>query len=99
MLFLDEQKAGITREKMVGALKAEGVRASVWEYPEQHNYTIYHEAKWWHHPPVIPTSMPGGAQVNKSHFFIPLFYGEQPELVEQYVKAFEKVWANRAKLA
>ena len=99
MLFLDEQKAGITREKMVGALKAEGVRASVWEYPEQHNYTIYHEAKWWHHPPVIPTSMPGGMQVNKSHFFIPLFYGEQPELVEQYVKAFEKVWANRAKLA
>jgi perosamine synthetase len=99
MLFLDEKKAGITREKMLAALKAEGVRASVWNYPEQHNFTIYHEAKWWHHAPVIPESMPGGAQVNNSHFFVPLFYGEAPELIEQYAKAFEKVWANRAKLA
>lgn len=99
MLFLDEKKAGFSRAAMIKALKAEGVGASVWEYPEQHNFTIYSEAKWWHHPPVIPTSMPGGTQVNKSHFFLPLFHGEAAELIDQYVKAFEKVWAHRADLA
>jgi dTDP-4-amino-4,6-dideoxygalactose transaminase len=99
MLFLDEKKAGFSRAAMVKALKAEGVGASVWEYPEQHTFTIYGEPQWWHHPPVIPTSMPGGAQVNKSHFFLPLFHGEATELIEQYVKAFEKVWAHRADVA
>ena len=40
------------------ALKAEGVRVSVWDYPEQHKLKIYSEAKWWHHPPTIPSSGP-----------------------------------------
>jgi perosamine synthetase len=99
MLFLDEKKAGFSRASMIKALKAEGVGASVWEYPEQHYFTIYSEPKWWHHPPVIPKSMPGGLQVNKSHFFLPLFHGEATELIDQYAKAFEKVWAHRAELA
>jgi hypothetical protein len=75
------------------------VRASVWEYPEQHRYHIYTEAKWWHHPPVIPESMPGGDQVNKTHFFLPLFFGEDQEFIDQYAAAFEKVWAHRSALA
>jgi len=99
MLFLDEKKAGFSREAMLQARKAEGVSASVWVYPEQHHFTIYREAKWWHHPPVIPEKMPGGDQVNKTHFFVPLFHGEAGELIDQYVKAFEKVWAHRSELA
>jgi hypothetical protein len=74
------------------------VRASFWDYPEQHKLKIYSEAKWWHHPPVIP-DLPGTREVNKTHIFPPLFYGEAPELLDQYVKAFEKVWANRAAVA
>jgi perosamine synthetase len=99
MLFLDEKKAGFKRDALVKALKAEGVRATVWDYPEQHKMYIYSEAKWWHHPPVIPKSMPGDEQVNKTHLFVPLFYGEAPELIDQYVKAFEKVWAHKSELA
>ena len=104
MLFFDEKKAGFSRDVLLKALKAEGARASVWGggfgggYPEQHKYKIYSEAKWWHHSPKIPSVLPGTEQVNRTYFFVPLFYEDVPELVEQYAQAFEKVWAHRAQL-
>jgi dTDP-4-amino-4,6-dideoxygalactose transaminase len=99
MLFLDEAKAGITRGQLLKALQAEGVSASSGAYPEQHRYKIYSEEKWWHHKPVIPDVLPGTAQVNKSCVYLPLFYEDVPELIEQYGKAFEKVWAHREDVA
>ena len=99
MLLLDSAKAGFSREALLKALRSEGVRASMWDYPEQHRLKIYSEAKWWHHSPVIPPSMPGNAQVNATHIFLPLMHGDAPELIEQYVKAFEKVWGHRGELA
>ena len=99
MLLLDEAKAGFSRAALLKALRAEGVRASVWDYPEQHKLKIYSEAKWWHHQPEIPASLPGTAQVNRTHIFLPLCYGEAPELLQQYAAAFEKLWAHRAELA
>jgi len=99
MLLLDEAKAGVRRDDLVKALVAEGVRASVWDYPEQHRMRIYAEAKWWHHPPVIPEHMPGNAQVNRTHLFLPLLFGEAAEVIDQYASAFEKVWAHRAEVS
>jgi len=99
MLFIDCEGLGLSRDKLIKALNAEGVRASFWDYPEQHKLKIYSEAKWWHHPPAIPASMPGNAHVNSHHIFLPVIYGEAPELIEQYVRAFEKVWAHRAEVA
>ena len=99
MLLLDLKKIGCSRDALVKALKAEGVRASFWDYPEQHKLKIYSEAKWWHHPPQVPESMPGNAWINANHIFLPLFYEEAPELVGQYAKAFEKVWSHRTTLA
>ena len=99
MLLLDFAKAGFSRDALLKALRAEGVRASVWDYPEQHKLKIYSEAKWWHHAPVIPPSMPGNSLVNSTHIFLPLMHGDGSELIEQYVKAFEKVWAHKAELA
>jgi len=95
MLFMDFKKLGFSRDSLVKALKAEGVRANFWDYPQQHKLKIYSEAKWWHHPPTIPASMPGNAWVNANHIFLPVFYGKAPELIGQYSKAFEKVWANK----
>ncbi|NUM54515.1 MAG: DegT/DnrJ/EryC1/StrS family aminotransferase [Candidatus Hydrogenedentes bacterium] len=95
LLFVDYKQAGITRDALVKALKAEGVNASFWDYPQQHKLAIYSEAKWWHHPPTIPESMPGNEYVNANHIFMPLVYDDAPELIEQYVRAFEKVWAHR----
>jgi hypothetical protein len=37
--------------------------------------------------------------VNTTHFFMPLLHGEVPDLIDQYAKAFEKVWAHRDALA
>jgi hypothetical protein len=30
---------------------------------------------------------------------LPLIHGEAPELIEQYGKAFEKVWARRSEVS
>ncbi len=98
MLLIDFAKLGIPRVTIVKALRAEGVPAGFWDYPEQHKLKIYSEAKWWHHPPRIPESMPGNEWVNKNHIFVPCHYEEAPELIDQYAKAFEKVWAHRKAL-
>jgi dTDP-4-amino-4,6-dideoxygalactose transaminase len=99
LLFMDFKKLGFARETLVKALQSEGVHARFWDYPEQHKLKIYSEAKWWHHRPQIPESMPGNAYVNANHIFLPLFYGEAREVIVQYVRAFEKVWAHRTQLA
>lgn len=99
MLFIDEAKAGCPKDKLVKALQAEGVRVMPGKYDEQHKYRLYSEAKWWHHPVQIPSELPGTTQVNRTAIKLPVFYEEAGELIEQYVKAFEKVWAKRSELA
>jgi len=99
MLLLDFKKLGFSRDALVKSLKAEGADVNFWDYPEQHKLKIYSEAKWFHHAPTIPASMPGNAYINANHVFLPLFYGQAPELIDQYVAAFEKVWAHRAEVA
>ena len=98
ILFLDKSKTGAGKDALVKALQAEGVRIQHCVYEEQHKYALYSEAKWWHHPPEIPRDLPGTTQVNRTAVRLPLFYEEAPELLEQYAKAFEKVWAHRSQL-
>ncbi len=101
MLLLDEKKAGFTRNQALKALQAEGVRFGGFSggYPEQHKYKLYSEAKWWHHPVNVPATLRGTEHVNRTALHLPLFYEDAPELENQYVKAFEKVWARRGELA
>ncbi|HNX33494.1 MAG TPA: DegT/DnrJ/EryC1/StrS family aminotransferase [Kiritimatiellia bacterium] len=98
MVLVDFKALGVSRDAVVKALKAEGVDVGFWDYPLQHKMKIYAEAKWWHHPPVLPEKMPGGDHVNANHLMLPLFYGDASEVNGQYVKAFEKVWAHRSEL-
>ena len=98
ILFFDEKKAGFSREAARKALRAEGVQASTAAYPEQHKFTIYREPQWWSHAPEVPDHLPGCEQVNGSTLRLRLFHDDEPELMEQYVRAFEKVWAGRARL-
>ena len=97
MLFIDEALAGMSRAACVMALAAEGVRASASSYPLQHKMPLYAEAKWWHHAPAIP-ELPGSEQANRTAISLPMFTSDVPELVDQYAKAFEKVWAHRKEL-
>jgi dTDP-4-amino-4,6-dideoxygalactose transaminase len=98
VLFLDEAAAGMSRKDMVAALKAEGVSIASGDYPEQHKNVMYTEAKWWHHKPIVP-DLPGTTRVNATAVNVGLMRIEAPELVEQYARAFEKVWAHRKELA
>ena len=98
-IFIDEAKAGAPIGELLKALQAEGVHASPGPYDAQHKYALYHEAKWWHHPVVIPDDLKGTTQVNKQAVDLPIFRTEAEELVDQYVKAFEKVWAHRTELS
>ena len=79
-------------------LAAEGVRASALSYTLQHKLPLYAEDQWWHHKPEIP-DLPGSEKANATCLALPYFTTEAPELVDQYVKAFEKVWAHRKELA
>lgn len=97
-LFIDEKEAGMTRQKCVAALRAEGVNAGAHSYTLQHKLALYREPQWWHHPPVIP-ELPGSEKANLTAITLPCFTSEAPEMIDQYIKAFEKVWANRKSLA
>jgi perosamine synthetase len=98
ILFLDEAKAGISRVVLVKALQAEGVRASAHRYPLQHKFALYKEQRWWHHLPSI-SELPGSEQANRTAVALPYFTAAVPELVDQYVKAFDKIWVHRDQLA
>ena len=98
MLFIDEKESGMPRDKAVAALQAEGVRISGTYYTLQHELPLYTEDEWWHHKPVIP-DLPGSRQANQTSMGLPYFTKEVPELVDQYIAAFEKVWAHRKELA
>jgi dTDP-4-amino-4,6-dideoxygalactose transaminase len=97
MLFLDEAKAGASRAKLVKALQAEGVRATAYSYRLQHTCALYREAQWWHHTPVLP-ELPGSEEANRTAIALPYFTTDVPELVDQYARAFKKVWASRKEL-
>jgi perosamine synthetase len=98
LVFIDPAKAGMSREACVKALQAEGVNVTAYSWSLLHNYVIFHEEKWWHHLPARPDKMPGCDEANRTAMTLPYFTSEVPELIDQYAKAFEKVWAHRNEL-
>ncbi len=99
ILFVDEAKAGFSREKAIEALQAEGVDVSAFNWTLLHTYPLMSESKYWRHLPVLPDAVPGCDEANRQAIQLPYWTSDQPELVEQYAAAFEKVWANKKKLA
>jgi dTDP-4-amino-4,6-dideoxygalactose transaminase len=101
IMFIDEKKAGMSRDAAVKALQAEGVDVSAFSWKLLHTYPIFSEPQWWRHMPVLPApdSIPGCDEANRTAIQLPYWTTDQPELVEQYAQAFEKVWAHREELA
>ncbi|MBP8132183.1 MAG: DegT/DnrJ/EryC1/StrS family aminotransferase [Candidatus Hydrogenedentes bacterium] len=97
LMFIDEKKVGMSRETAVKALQAEGVDVGEYSWTLLHTYPIFSEEKWWRHMPVLPApdSVPGCDEANRTAIRLPYWTSEQPELVDQYAAAFEKVWAHR----
>ncbi len=98
-LFLNETEAGMSRDTCVKALKAEGVSlVSAGKAQFLCDDPLFREAKWWHHLPVIADKFPGAREVDKRGIGLDFFTKEMPELNEQYITAFEKVWEHRKEL-
>lgn len=97
-LFIDPDKCGMSRDVVVKTLKAEGVAIGNLNYSVSHRDPAFTEAQWWHHPPVIPDRLPGLEEALRTGVSLPRFTRPVPELIDQYVAAFEKVWAHRASL-
>jgi dTDP-4-amino-4,6-dideoxygalactose transaminase len=98
-LYLNEEEAGMSRAACVKALRAEGVQVGAAGAQFLCKNAIFHESEWWHHKPVVAEKFPGAADVDKHGLSLPFFTKEMPELNEQYIRAFEKVWAHRKELA
>ena len=96
--LLNETEAGMTREACVKALRAEGVSIGAAGAQFLCKNPIFHEVEWWHHAPVVADKFPGAAEVDKRGISLPYFTKDMPELTDQYIKAFEKVWAHRKEL-
>jgi perosamine synthetase len=99
LLFINEAEAGISREAAVKALRAEGVAVTAFNWTMLHTYPFFQEAKWWHHAPAAPGPLPGSEEANRKTISLRVLTEDAPELADQYVKAFEKVWAHREQLA
>ncbi len=97
--LFNEKEAGMSRGACIKALRAEGVSVGAAGAQFQCNHPAYHEAQWWHHPPVIADKFPGVEEVNRRGISLPYFTKDVPELIDQYARAFEKVWAHRNELA
>ncbi|MFA6241477.1 MAG: DegT/DnrJ/EryC1/StrS family aminotransferase [Candidatus Hydrogenedentales bacterium] len=99
-MFIDEKAAGMSRAAAVKALQAEGVEVAEVSWTLLHTYPVFQESQWWRHMPVLPAegTVPGCDEANKSAIHLPYFTSDQPELIEKYAKAFEKVWAHRDEL-
>jgi len=97
LMFIDEAQAGMSRANAVKALQAEGVDVAEYSWTLLHTYPVFSETQWWRHMPVLPAvdSIPGCDEANRKAIQVAYFTSGQPELVEQYAKAFEKVWAHR----
>jgi dTDP-4-amino-4,6-dideoxygalactose transaminase len=98
-LYLNEKEAGVSRDAFLKALTAEGVQARTSGAQFLAKNPLYHEAEWWHHMPIIAARYPGVEDREKRGFLVPFFTKEMPELTDQYIKAFQKVWAHRKSLA
>ena len=100
-LFLDEAKAGMSREACRKALRAEEVHVGVYNGLGNllHTYAVFQESQWWHHLPTVPDKLPGCDEARRTGLQLPYFTCDAPDLVDQYIKAFEKVWAHRKDLA
>lgn len=97
-LYFNEKEAGFSRDMLIKALNAEGVTAQAKGAQFLAKDPIFHEAEWWHHLPIIADKFPGVEDREKRGFVLPYFTKEMPELNEQYIKAFEKIWAHRKEL-
>jgi len=98
MLFIDFKKLGLSRDSLVKASKPKASRSASGIIRAAQAQDLF-RSQMVASPASNPAAMPGNDYVNGNHIFLPVFYADVPDLIAQYVKAFQKVWAHRPEVA
>ena len=97
LLYQPEAFDSMSMDRVVAALKAEGVRVGGAGYPPQHLQPVYSETRHrvsillQHDTGCVETKLPVTERVRKRLIGLPVFPQGTLELMKQYVKAFKKV--------
>lgn len=105
-----ESKTGLTTNQLVRALQAEGCEVEGPRYPLLHQQPVFTEDKFIElarlsHIPreLLPTykpdALPETARANEALLQLPSFPSADRDLLDQYAKAFEKVFGAADEIA
>lgn len=98
-MIYDERATGIPKQKVIDSLMAEGARVAHERYPLQHEQPVYRRSEFWTRPPEPPASLPACEEIIPKIIQLPTFATCKERVVDEYIAAFEKVWANLKTLA
>lgn len=87
-------QTGVPKTRIIEALLAEGARVTDERYPLQHRQEVYQRADFWPALPATSISLPVSESLHDSILQLPTFATCDEAIVDQYIAAFEKVWAN-----
>ncbi len=105
----DEAKGGIPIRILVKALQAEGALVAAPRYPLLHQQPVFTEGTWaklarldvvpgLHLPKYEASALPRTTSANGTLLKLPAFPSADARLLDQYARAFEKVFAARDQL-
>lgn len=104
----DPQAIGLSMDQLIAALKAEGCQASAPRYPLLHQQPFFQEGAFldvmrpggaFEPPDYRNVSLPFTERANAGLIKLPSFPVPDRPLLDQYVRAFEKVIRHAAELA
>ena len=93
----------LPRDVLIEALRAEGCQVSVPRYPLLHQQPLFTEGAWRSiarlgpevtPPEYDPNALPGTQSANEALIKLPSFPNADREILDQYIRAFEKVIAG-----
>ena len=92
-IIYHEETIGISKDRFVKALQAEGAKVKDERYPLQHNQPIYKEKGM-----DVPDFLPVSEELRDKIIALPTFPNAKRELLDQYIEAFKKVILNKDEL-
>jgi dTDP-4-amino-4,6-dideoxygalactose transaminase len=93
-VIYDENETGVPKSKVIEALEAEGARVTDERYPLQHRQEVYARAEFWLVPPPASAPLPVSEKLQEAILQLPNFAACEERIVDEYIAAFEKVWAH-----
>lgn len=90
----NEKATGVPKDRILKALVAEGAQVVNERYPLQHRQEVYRRPEFWTRLPALPAALPVSETLHESIIQIPIFGTCEERIVDQYIRAFQKVWRH-----